>query len=140
MPAEKTITIIGAGLSGLTLAYLLRDSEYEVQVLESRERLGGRIFTSISSDGTPLEMGATWFGSKHLNFSWLLNELGVETKEQDLGDQAHYESISTSPPMLVDLPPSADPTFKLKTGTGQDIWMGPFPARWVLRLAYWRNS
>ena len=39
------IVIVGAGLSGLTIAYLLQKSGYPSTILEARNRLGGRIHT-----------------------------------------------------------------------------------------------
>lgn len=66
--------IIGAGLSGLTTAYQLHKSgEEDFLVLESRDRIGGRIYTSSGID-----LGATWFQSHHTHLSQLLKELEVE--------------------------------------------------------------
>lgn len=45
---KSDILIIGGGLTGLTLAYLLRTKKVKVKVIEARERLGGRIFTKKS--------------------------------------------------------------------------------------------
>jgi len=39
------VLIIGAGLSGLSTAYVLRNSNFDVEILEARPRLGGRIYT-----------------------------------------------------------------------------------------------
>ena len=38
--------VVGAGLSGLTAAYELEKLGFEVQVVEARQRLGGRVFTA----------------------------------------------------------------------------------------------
>lgn len=40
------VTVVGAGLSGLTAAYELEKKGFAVQVLEARKRLGGRVFTT----------------------------------------------------------------------------------------------
>jgi monoamine oxidase len=37
--------VLGAGLAGLYAAYLLRQSNFSVGVLEARERVGGRVLT-----------------------------------------------------------------------------------------------
>ena len=40
------ITIVGAGISGLSAAFELQKSGFEVTILEGSERLGGKILTS----------------------------------------------------------------------------------------------
>ena len=44
---KPTITIIGAGISGLTAAVYLHQKGYKIQILEASERAGGRIKTDI---------------------------------------------------------------------------------------------
>lgn len=44
---KPTITIIGAGISGLTTAVYLHKKGYEVQILEASDRAGGRIKTDL---------------------------------------------------------------------------------------------
>ena len=53
---KPTITIIGAGISGLTAAVYLHQKGYKVQILEASERAGGRIKTDII-DGFRLDRG-----------------------------------------------------------------------------------
>ena len=113
---EKTL-IIGAGLCGLTLAYRLQKAGLQPLLLEARSRIGGRIHTVSSSDGTRIEMGATWLGRKHTALMELVDELGIEIEEQYLSDRAIYEPMSTSPPKLVQLPPNNDPSYRISGGT-----------------------
>ena len=113
---ESDLLIIGAGLSGLVLAYYLKDSDKTVTVVEARARTGGRIFTSRSGD-QHCEMGATWLGSQHTQLLQLLQTLSIHTYQQELGNQAFYEPMSSSPPQLVQLPPNSDPSFKIVNGT-----------------------
>jgi monoamine oxidase len=42
---ERRVIIVGAGFAGLSAAYQLGRSGFEVTVLEARERIGGRVFT-----------------------------------------------------------------------------------------------
>jgi protoporphyrinogen oxidase len=44
---KPTITIIGAGISGLTTAVYLYKKGYEIRILEASERAGGRIKTDL---------------------------------------------------------------------------------------------
>ena len=66
MTEKNDIIIIGAGLTGLALAYFLRDKKLSIRILEARDRIGGRIHTVREKGLTPMEMGATWLGKKHV--------------------------------------------------------------------------
>ncbi|MEM6316786.1 MAG: NAD(P)/FAD-dependent oxidoreductase [Bacteroidota bacterium] len=111
------ITIIGAGLTGLTLAYLLKKVGIKATILEARMRLGGRIHTIYNEGEASVEMGATWLGKKHQHLLSLLEELELTIHEQVLGNSAFYEYLSTSPTQLVQLPPNNDPSFRIKGGS-----------------------
>lgn len=54
------VLVIGAGLAGLAAAQRLAQANYPVVVLEARDRLGGRIWTSTHWPDLPLDMGASW--------------------------------------------------------------------------------
>lgn len=117
---HSSIVIIGAGLTGLTTAYLLKKEGISATVIEARDRLGGRIHTKYL-DGGSIEMGATWLGKKHVQLTELLKELGLEIFEQFMDERAIYEHMSFSAPQLVQLPPNPDPSFRIKGGTSQLI-------------------
>jgi len=111
------ITILGAGLSGLTTAYLLQKSGYSSTILEARNRIGGRIHTLKKNSEASIELGATWFGNQHVWLTKLMHELGVDRAKQQIGDEVFYEMNSMSPPQLVHLPPGNGDTYRLKSGT-----------------------
>ena len=55
----KTVIIIGAGISGLAAAKLLKENGFTVIVLEAQEKTGGRIRTNRSL-GVAFDEGASW--------------------------------------------------------------------------------
>ncbi|KXZ47550.1 hypothetical protein GPECTOR_34g709 [Gonium pectorale] len=64
-PRTADVLVIGAGISGLSCAAVLRDAGLRVTVLESRRRIGGRLHTVTLSDGTPqpgwaVDLGGAW--------------------------------------------------------------------------------
>jgi monoamine oxidase len=59
-PEPRNVLVIGAGLAGLAAAQSLQKAGHRVQVLEARERIGGRIWTSQQWADAPLDLGATW--------------------------------------------------------------------------------
>jgi len=118
---NSKIVILGAGLSGLTTAYLLKKAGVQSTILEARDRVGGRIYSLLNNSIAPLEMGATWLGKKHTSLNQLLKELNLESYKQPMGDYAIYEPFSLSRPQLVSLPKSSDESFKVKGGSGNII-------------------
>ena len=72
--SRSKYVVIGAGLSGITAAHhLWKRGETDFVVLESRDRIGGRILTENSID-----WGATWFQPHHQRVIDMLDKLGVE--------------------------------------------------------------
>lgn len=57
---NETVLVIGAGISGLAAAKNLSDQGYQVTVLEARDRIGGRVWTSHVWDDIPVDLGASW--------------------------------------------------------------------------------
>jgi monoamine oxidase len=54
------VLVIGAGVAGLAAARALADAGVAVQVIEGRDRSGGRVWTSRAWPGLPMDLGASW--------------------------------------------------------------------------------
>ncbi|KDP35703.1 hypothetical protein JCGZ_10475 [Jatropha curcas] len=57
--SQPSVIVIGGGISGVAAARTLYDASFKVILLESRDRLGGRIHTDYSF-GYPVDLGASW--------------------------------------------------------------------------------
>ncbi|GMH07085.1 hypothetical protein Nepgr_008925 [Nepenthes gracilis] len=58
-PISPSVIVIGAGFAGIAAARALHDASFQVIVLESRDRTGGRVCTDYTF-GFPVDMGASW--------------------------------------------------------------------------------
>ena len=73
------VIVVGAGISGIAAADALQQSEYDVVVLEARDRIGGRINTDYST-GMALDLGASWIhGTKYNPISYLAQNYNIDT-------------------------------------------------------------
>ena len=57
---KQRVLVVGAGIAGMAAAQELVRQGHEVVVLEARERIGGRIWTSTRWPNARLDLGATW--------------------------------------------------------------------------------
>ncbi|MGD9529530.1 flavin monoamine oxidase family protein [Pseudonocardia sp.] len=76
-PAGAPVVVIGAGLAGLTAARELHRRGIDVTVLESADRVGGRVLTETSALGSRLDVGGQWIGHDHHLAAALAAELGA---------------------------------------------------------------
>lgn len=107
------VAIIGGGLCGLATAHSLQARGRNWRLFEARERLGGRVLTAKSSDGTPVDLGATWFWPRtQPAITRLVADLGLTSFEQlDDGRVLHLSDPNRSPQTVAlteQLVPAAD--------------------------------
>ncbi|MFK4114731.1 flavin monoamine oxidase family protein [Microbacterium sp. NPDC006705] len=75
------VAIVGAGLAGLSAADQLTQHGHDVIVLEGRDRVGGRIHTTMIA-GVDVDAGATWAAPDHAAMHALIERLGGQTVPQ----------------------------------------------------------
>lgn len=85
---QRSIAVIGAGVSGLVAAHLLAD-RHEVIVFEAEQRAGGHAHTVdvVLPDGgiVPVDIGFMVFNDRtYPRFTKLLTELGVRTRVSNM--------------------------------------------------------
>lgn len=114
---KREIIIVGGGLSGLTLAYLLEKKGLAPTIIEASSRLGGRIQTIKGPLGAPLELGATWFSDMHQELLALLSELKLPKFTQFTKGDALFQTKSFEPPQVFSIPEAEQPSYRIAGGT-----------------------
>jgi monoamine oxidase len=72
------VIVIGAGVSGLAAARALRERGVRVEVLEARDRIGGRIFTERDPRApSPIELGAEFIHGSAPETMAIVREAGL---------------------------------------------------------------
>ena len=70
------VIVVGAGMAGVRTAQLLQQAGLRVQVLEARERCGGRLH-SVQVAGVTIDAGGQWVGPGQDRVLALIRELGL---------------------------------------------------------------
>lgn len=116
---SSRVLVIGAGLAGLSAARLLRSQDVEVQVLEARDRIGGRVYSLDQVPGTP-EGGANVIGPNYGRVIDAARTLGVALRPSEraadtglvidgvrmLSDDWPQSTLNTTHAALHSIPPS----------------------------------
>ena len=90
LPSDTDILVVGGGLAGLRLAEQLTQAGRDVQLIEARDRHGGRIL-SVEAQGAHFDLGPAWFWDGQPRMAALAHNLGLQVFEQfSLGD-ARFE-------------------------------------------------
>jgi len=76
---NRTVTVIGAGLAGLSAAYELQRAGWRVTVLEARGRVGGRVHSlRCFSDGLVAEAGGEFIEETHARMLAYADEFNLK--------------------------------------------------------------
>ncbi|MGI9538983.1 MAG: flavin monoamine oxidase family protein [Miltoncostaeaceae bacterium] len=86
------VAIVGAGISGLAAAWELTRAAHSVAVLESRDRVGGRLLSLDSAGAGRLDLGATWYWPGQSRIEQLIGEFGIRTHPQHIAGDAMYHA------------------------------------------------
>jgi monoamine oxidase len=87
------VVIVGAGIAGLTCAYLLNLIGIDnIKVVEANSRVGGRTESIVSQTGAIIEAGAQWIGPQQWGILSLMDELGIDV----------YPNYGSSAPRIED--------------------------------------
>ncbi len=113
---NKTIVIIGAGLSGLYIGYQLKKAGFSIKILEASDRLGGRIFTK-KTHNTNVELGATWLWKYNKELLTLCKELKITLFEQNMTGDALFEAMSANLPQRFKMPQNQEISYRIVGGT-----------------------
>jgi len=114
------VIIVGAGLTGMSLARNLTQQGIKFILLEARDRIGGRIHSIKKEDGAVVEMGATWFFPHFNNLFKLLKHIKVELEGQFMKGYTMYESEKKIPARKI-YSSGDDDMFRIKGGTSQIV-------------------
>lgn len=89
---RRTVGIVGGGMAGVSLAWLL-DGAYDVILLEARDSIGGNIRSvDVELDGHPfvVDMGAQYFHpASYPIYTALLDHLGLHDPDSSEASQTH---------------------------------------------------
>ena len=82
--------VVGGGISGLYMTYKLSQTGKSILLVESTNRLGGRILTTKEKN-LQFELGAARISSKHTKMMSLINELDLKDDLIKLPDKVTYK-------------------------------------------------
>ena len=113
MPDQSPVVIVGAGVTGLTAAWALRDCGRAVHVLDAGDRIGGQVHTVAFRD-RPVDLGAEAVHLAAPGTAALLAELGLMPSRVESGPGGTL--IGDGRARLRRLPPGVGPAGPTRLG------------------------
>ncbi|XP_072301022.1 amine oxidase [flavin-containing] [Eucyclogobius newberryi] len=137
------VVVVGAGISGLSAAKLLKASGLSPVVLEARDRVGGRTFTVQNKHAKWVDLGGAYVGPTQNRILRLAKEYGIQTyKVNERENLVHYTN-GKSYPFKGSFPPTWNPFiymdlnsfFRTLDEMGKEIpreapWRAPHAEEW----------
>lgn len=90
--ANVKVVIIGGGFSGLAAANQLKQKGISFVVLESRNRIGGRVFSHQMSNDLIIELGGEWIGNSHTRIQELCGEFNIPLENNQFESHLIYKN------------------------------------------------
>nr|QHA79698.1 mitochondrial protoporphyrinogen IX oxidase [Eleusine indica]QHA79703.1 mitochondrial protoporphyrinogen oxidase 2 [Eleusine indica] len=132
----RSVAVVGAGVSGLAAAYRLRKSGVNVTVFEAGDRAGGKI-RSNSEGGFLWDEGANTMTESELEVSRLIDDLGLQDRQQYPNSQHKRYIVKDGAPVLIPSDPiSLIKSSVLSTKSKFALFLEPF----IYKKTSTRNS
>ena len=126
---QTHVVIIGAGLSGLYSAYLLKQKGISTTIIEARDRVGGRIISMPLSDNDGdqskfqrYDLGPSWFWPEmHPAMTQLIEHFDLQTFPQHQTGAHVFDRGPNTPPQRYDLGMTSSPQSMRLAGGMQSL-------------------
>ncbi|XP_061548424.1 amine oxidase [flavin-containing] isoform X1 [Phycodurus eques] len=107
------VIVVGGGISGLSAAKLLLESGLSPVVLEARDRVGGRTFTTRNKETKWVDLGGAYVGPTQNRILRLAKQYGVETYKVNEEERLVHYVDGKSSSFKASFPPMWNPVVKL---------------------------
>lgn len=150
---DVDVVVVGAGYAGLSAAAALSAAGVSVQVLEARDRVGGRVLSEQLLDGLVVDNGGQWAGPTQRKLLALAEQTGVATfPTHDTGDNVEW--LGDDRHLYTGPIPSGDPDAMAEAVTAMlDLnlmalevpldapWKAPLAAEWdAVTMQSWLDT
>lgn len=82
MTGDRDVVVIGGGLAGLAAGRQLQENGLDAVVLEARDRVGGKTYSTHTDHGDVVEYGGQWVGPGQDRVLALMEEFDIGTRPQ----------------------------------------------------------